>query len=215
MAWPKQRKQETRRRIVAAAAEAFRQRGIESVGVDEIMARAGLTHGGFYAHFRSKDELVADAMAHAAAEVGRIFDMPAGAEKLEAPEALRKSPAPASSAKSGAAEPGIMDVAKFYLSTQHYARPEHGCPVAALGTELSRSTGGTRRTVAAELRGRIKKLFARTSPSLSPQARQAQASGALACMVGGMIVARTMQGKDGAEFLADCRKFLETSLEHR
>jgi TetR/AcrR family transcriptional repressor of nem operon len=140
-AWPKQRKQETRRRIVAAAAEAFRQRGIESVGVDEIMGRAGLT----------------------------IFDVPAGAEKLEAPEALRKSPAPASSAKSGAAEPGIMDVAKFYLSTQHYARPEHGCPVAALGTELSRSTGGTRRTVAAELRGRIKKLFARTSPSLSPE----------------------------------------------
>jgi TetR/AcrR family transcriptional repressor of nem operon len=197
MAWPKQRKQETRRRIVAAAAEAFRQRGIESVGVDEVMARAGLTHGGFYAHFGSKEELVADAMAHAAAEVGRIFDTPAGAGEPDAPD------------------PGIMDVAKFYLSTQHWAHPEHGCPVAALGPELSRSAGSTRRKVAVELRGRIKKLLARTSPSLSPQARQAQASGALACMVGGMIVARTMQGKEGAEFLADCRRFLETSLEAR
>ena len=215
MAWPKQRKQETRRRIVAAAADAFRRRGIESVGVDEVMAGAGLTHGGFYAHFSSKDELVADAMAHAAAEVGRIFDVPAGAEKLEAPQAPGKSHAPASSEKPGSAEPGIMDVAKFYLSTQHYAHPEHGCPVAALGTELSRSTGGVRRKVVAELRGRIKKLFARTSPSLPPQTRKAQASGALACMVGGMIVARTMQGKEGAEFLADCRRFLESAIEQR
>ena len=82
MAWPKRRKQETRRRIVAAAADAFRRRGIESVGVDEVMAGAGLTHGGFYAHFGSKDELVADAMAHAAAEVGRIFDVPAGAGNI-------------------------------------------------------------------------------------------------------------------------------------
>ena len=73
MAWPKHRKRETRQRIVGAAAEAFRRRGIEGVGVDEVMARAGLTHGGFYAHFRSKDELVADAMAHAAEELGGIL----------------------------------------------------------------------------------------------------------------------------------------------
>jgi|HubBroStandDraft_1064217.scaffolds.fasta_scaffold187712_2 TetR/AcrR family transcriptional regulator, transcriptional repressor for nem operon len=195
MAWPKQRKRETRQRIVGAAAEAFRKSGIESVGVDEVMARAGLTHGGFYAHFRSKDELVADAMAHASAEMGDIFETPAGSGRFEA------------------RTPSIADVAKFYLSTEHWSRAEHGCPVAALGPEIARAGGGARRKVVAELRQRIKKLFARTPPSLSPQARKAQASGALACMVGGMIVARTMQGKEGVEFLADCRKFLQTALE--
>jgi TetR/AcrR family transcriptional repressor of nem operon len=194
MAWPIQRKRETRRRIVGAAADAFRSRGIEGVGVDEVMARAGLTHGGFYAHFRSKDELVADAIAHAAEDAGAIFAAPAGAGKFEA------------------RTPTVMDVAKFYLSTEHWAHPEHGCPVAALGPELARSTGGVRKKAAAELRGRIKKLFARTSPALTAQERKAQASGALACMVGGMIVARTMQGKEAAEFLAECQRFLQAAL---
>jgi TetR/AcrR family transcriptional regulator, transcriptional repressor for nem operon len=197
MAWPKQRKQETRQRIVAAAAEAFRTHGVDGVGVDEVMSRAGLTHGGFYAHFRSKDQLVSEAMAHAAKELGGIFELPAGSGEFET------------------RTPAIMDVAKFYLSTRHWAHPEHGCPVAALGTELSRSGGSIRRTVVVELRGRIKKLFARASPALSTQARNAQVSGALACMVGGMIVARTMQGKEGEEFLANCRRFLETALEAR
>ncbi|MGA8036450.1 MAG: TetR/AcrR family transcriptional regulator [Candidatus Acidiferrales bacterium] len=195
MAWPKHRKRETRQRIVGAAAEAFRRRGIEGVGVDEVMARAGLTHGGFYAHFRSKDELVADAMAHAAEELGGIFTAPAGGGKFEA------------------RTPRIMDVAKFYLSTEHWAHPEHGCPVAAIGPELARGASGVRKKVAADLRGRIRKLFARTLPSLAPRTRKAQASGALACMVGGMIVARTMQGKEGADFLADCQRFLQAALD--
>lgn len=195
MAWPKQRKRETKRRIVAAAAQAFRQGGIDGVGVDEIMARAGLTHGGFYAHFDSKDDLVAAAMAYAADEVGAIFDAPAG------------------DGNSGATAPSILDVAKFYLSTEHWSHPERGCPVAALGTELSRGEGGVRKKVVVELRRRIKKLYDRTSPSLSPEAREAQAAGSLACMVGGMIVARTMQGNEGVEFLESCRKFLQTALD--
>jgi TetR/AcrR family transcriptional repressor of nem operon len=58
MPWAKEHKKETRERIVRSAADAFRERGIDGVGVAEIMQRAGLTHGGFYAHFKSKDDLM-------------------------------------------------------------------------------------------------------------------------------------------------------------
>jgi TetR/AcrR family transcriptional repressor of nem operon len=69
MPWPKEHKSETRERIVQAAADAFRERGIDGVGVAEIMKRAGLTHGGFYAHFKSKDDLVKAAFEQMSREI--------------------------------------------------------------------------------------------------------------------------------------------------
>src|SRR5436190_3914199 len=65
MRYPPAHKEATRRRIVDAASQAFRERGVAETGVDEVMRRAGLTHGGFYAHFRDKSELVAEACASA------------------------------------------------------------------------------------------------------------------------------------------------------
>ena len=61
MRYPANHKHTTRRRIVEAASQAFRERGVTETGVDEVMRRAGLTHGGFYAHFRDKTELIAEA----------------------------------------------------------------------------------------------------------------------------------------------------------
>src|SRR5260370_25681928 len=69
MSWPKERKRETRERIVEAAAAAFREHGVDKVGVAEVMRRAGLTHGGFYAHFASKEDLLAETVTHAVAQV--------------------------------------------------------------------------------------------------------------------------------------------------
>ena len=69
MPWSKEHKRETRDRIVQAAADAFRERGIEGVGVADIMKRAGLTHGGFYAHFKSKDDLVKAAFEQMSREI--------------------------------------------------------------------------------------------------------------------------------------------------
>lgn len=69
MPWSKQHKRETRERIVQAAADAFRERGIDGVGVADIMKRAGLTHGGFYAHFKSKDDLVKAAFEQMSREI--------------------------------------------------------------------------------------------------------------------------------------------------
>jgi TetR/AcrR family transcriptional repressor of nem operon len=73
MPWSKEHKRETRERIVQAAADAFRERGIDAVGVAEVMKRAGLTHGGFYAHFKSKGDLVKAAFEQMSREIaGRV-----------------------------------------------------------------------------------------------------------------------------------------------
>jgi TetR/AcrR family transcriptional repressor of nem operon len=98
------------------------------VSVADIMQRAGLTHGGFYAHFPSKDVLVADAVEYACEETISTLGGKAG----EAGDAR-----------------GILDVADAHLSPGHLAHPEQGCPVAALGPELVRTPRRSRRTFAA------------------------------------------------------------------
>jgi TetR/AcrR family transcriptional repressor of nem operon len=78
--YDREHKQRTHASIVDAASQAFRGQGIEQVGVGDVMARAGLTHGGFYAHFASKDALVAEACASGLAETAdRLFESPDGA----------------------------------------------------------------------------------------------------------------------------------------
>ena len=123
MPWNKDHKGTTRGRILETASSALRAKGVAGVGVAQVMQEAGLTHGGFYAHFGSKDELVADAFLHAC-------DQSAG--KLEA--------------AAGAAAEGekLNAVASAYLTSNHARHPERGCPIAALGGELVRNEGPAR-----------------------------------------------------------------------
>jgi TetR/AcrR family transcriptional repressor of nem operon len=107
---------ETRRRIVEAAACAFRRQGIVATGLAELMKAAGLTHGGFYKHFESKDQLVAEVCADAAR---------AGIEAMEA-------------------HPTIEAAAAAYLSAKHRDDPASGCLFAAIGSELARADEKTR-----------------------------------------------------------------------
>ena len=102
---------ETRKRIVRAAAREFRERGIVATGLADLMKAAGLTHGGFYKHFASKDQLVAEAT---------VVAMDSVLEKL-------------------AAQPTVNSAVAGYLSTRHRDKPASGCPLAALGGELARS----------------------------------------------------------------------------
>ena len=102
---------ETRKRIVRAAARQFREKGIAAAGLAELMKAAGLTHGGFYKHFASKDQLVAEATA---AAVDSLL-------------------------KEMAAHPTFKSAVAAYLSTRHRDNPASGCPLAALGDELARS----------------------------------------------------------------------------
>src|SRR5262249_31939588 len=115
--WSEEHKQKTRDRIIDSAATGFRGRGLQQPSVAAIMRGAGLTHGGFYAHFESKDELVAEAIARASAQVSSLF-------ATRPVDVASGSP--------------VLDVAEKYLSPSHFAHPERGCPIAALGGELTR-----------------------------------------------------------------------------
>lgn len=191
MPWSEEHKQKTRERILDAAAAAFRERGIEQTSVADVMQRAGLTHGGFFAHFQSKEDLVAEAIRHASEQVSRIFDSPGG-----------KDPA----------QTGLLDISAAYLSQPHMAHPERGCPVAAIGPELLRGGPKVKKVVLRETLARLEKLYKRTSPNATPETRRQQAAGALASMVGGQILARALGAQEGPQFLADCQGFLRDAL---
>src|SRR5262249_21302654 len=120
MPWPKDHKAKTREKIVSTASAALRTGGVSTVGVKEVMARAGLTHGAFYAHFSSKEALVRTALEYAGHQTLEHFS-----QRLEAvPPDDRSTAAEAS-----------------YLSPQQAPHREHGCPVAALGPEVARRAG--------------------------------------------------------------------------
>src|ERR1700712_2144031 len=100
---------QTRKRIVTVAAGEFRKKGIVATGLNDLMKVAGLTHGGFYKHFESKDQLVAEACAEAVeAIIGVMAD-----------------------------QPTVNAAVATYLSTRHRDNPASGCPLAAIGSELS------------------------------------------------------------------------------
>jgi TetR/AcrR family transcriptional repressor of nem operon len=116
--------QQNRQQVVDAAARLFRERGVQGVGVAELMAAAGLTHGGFYKRFASKDALVAEA-------TGRAFEELGG--RLDALDAGRPG-------DHAAARAALVD---YYLSAEHRDHPGDGCPAAALAADLAREAPGS------------------------------------------------------------------------
>src|SRR5262249_27661583 len=94
----------------------------------------------------------------------------------------------------------------------HSAHPEQGCPIAALGPELIRTGPKFREELAAEIQNRLKQLHDLTSPQLPPKLRRQQVAGALACMVGGVILARGLKESVGQKFLEECHSFLRDAL---
>src|SRR6266513_3035563 len=144
------KKEETRERILRAAARAIRKHGYEGVGVADVMKEAGLTHGGFYAHFESRDALLAAA---------------ADQEGAESSEHLTRAIA--------AAKPGqeLMALVDAYLSDGHVAAPEKGCAIAAAGTEVPRQHADVRR--AATLVGSVVLARAVDDAQLSKRIRKA------------------------------------------
>jgi len=191
MPWPKEHKRNTRERIVETAAAAFRQNGADKVGVSEIMQEAGLTHGGFYAHFASKEDLLIEALGYASEEANELLE-------TESP------------AKSESGASGLLAAALTYLSPYHLEHVERGCPIAALGPELVRSSQKVRRSFATAITRRLGRLYELARGGVNK--RRQQAAGALACMVGGLIVARGLKEPERLEFLKDCQSFLREAL---
>jgi TetR/AcrR family transcriptional repressor of nem operon len=153
--------------IIKVAARRFRQRGFEGVSVAEIMNEAGLTHGGFYRHFSSKDELIAIATLRAVSETvakwQKIADDATG-DRLEA-------------------------VVHSYLSLRHHDHPETGCLVAALGGELSRQPASVK-DAATDAGRQMIDFLSGIAPGRTKALRRKQAIVVLAAMAGGMILAR-------------------------
>lgn len=123
-------KEESRARILDSAAKQFRAGGVETVRVADVMNAAHLTHGGFYKHFADKDELLHEAIRTALIEVS--------AQLAQLTEGLSRNEA-------------LRTVIHFYLSEEHLQRPELGCALAALGTEMARMSQPMKRQVSMAL----------------------------------------------------------------
>ena len=181
----------TRQRIIKEAAAAFRKNGIAGTGLSDLMASAGLTHGGFYRHFDSKDQIVAEAFTAAADSL---------AEQLVAASASRKSP-----------QRGLKAIVEKYLSAAHRDEPADGCPVAALGSEIAR---GDERTRAAATRALLKfvEIIASQFDKTRPDVARRRAWIAAATMIGALTISRIVTDSElSAGILRETEKQLVSS----
>ncbi len=184
------RKEITHDRIVEVAARALRRNGFEGVGVAEVMKEAGLTHGGFYAHFGSRDDLLVEATQRAGRDSGAVL-----AERMAQRQAEGASP--------------FNALVSSYLGEQQLANAEYGCPVAALASEIPRQAD----KVGDAARNRVVALIGAVQRVLPKGIDPDQAAAIAATLVGSVQLARTLGGKAGKTLLATARENLITQYE--
>ncbi|MBU0748765.1 MAG: TetR/AcrR family transcriptional regulator [Gammaproteobacteria bacterium] len=174
-------KEATHERIVSVAARAIRRNGYHGTGVADIMKEAGLTHGGFYAHFESRDAMLAEAATQACVQsVASVAGAVAGE--------------PASQA--------MATMLQAYLSRQHVESVEMGCPLAALGSETSRQSPDVRRVTTRHVKEMVD-LIARQSPQWGQPETHEQALVILSTMVGALVLARAVDDVALSDSLRD------------
>jgi TetR/AcrR family transcriptional repressor of nem operon len=158
--------QQNRERILEAAGRLFRERGFEQVGVADVMRAAGLTHGGFYGHFKSKEDLIAQV-------AGQASD-----KALERWRAMGEAQGPAA----------LEAIADAYLSLEHRDRAENGCVVAALGPEIARQP--LAQSAVTEGLKDIVGVLQTLTPGASEAERRRRALATYAGWIGAMVLAR-------------------------
>lgn len=158
----------TRERILDEAARLFRERGFDGVSVAELMKTAGLTHGGFYGHFRSKEDLMVQACRRAVETMLRDWERVAG---------------------KGTG--GLKRLTKFYLSPAHRDRPGVGCLMAAIGSEAARQATPVRDAVTEAL-GEVLAFLMRIAPARTAAGKRKQAIATFASLVGALVTARAV-----------------------
>ena len=179
---------QNRERIIEVAARLFRERGFDGIGVAELMNFAGLTHGGFYGHFASKEDLMAQACARA----------------LEGSlDALHQV------AERGGGN-ALSAVASAYLSPAHRDRPGEGCALAALGAEAARHGSPVRGAFTQGVRSLVDRLT-RLLPGKSKRAKRERALAIFASMVGALVLARAV---DDAELSEEVLQSVLASIAH-
>jgi TetR/AcrR family transcriptional repressor of nem operon len=165
--------EKNRDRVIDVAGALFRERGYDGIGLAKLMKAAGLTHGGFYGQFKSKEDLAAQASGRALAEN------------------LRKW----SSVIDGAAGDPLREIVAFYLSEDHRDAPGQGCAVAALGADAARH-GGALRSTFTEGVGVYLELLSKIMPGGSTAEKRRKAMATLAEMVGAIVLARAVDDAD-------------------
>ena len=170
MRYVEDHRRQTHSRIVENASYGLRQRGAEALSVVDLMKLAGLTHGGFYNHFDSRAALVGEAIAFAMDQMTerwkKLADGKASGERFEAL---------------------IAD----YLSPRHRDNPKHGCALPALAADVARSSPDERRAFASKLAQMID-VFVALLPDEAPQQARQIATGAIATMVGSIVLSRAV-----------------------
>ena len=184
MRYEPEHKTRTRDRIVRNASRKLRAEGFSGAGVASLMKASGLTVGGFYKHFRSKDELLAEAIAQAFSDSEKVY----------------------SSLQNMPREDRWKGVVRAYLSTEHCDHPDTGCPVAALAPEMARAKLGVRKRIA----GLIKEYrWVEFMPGASAAERERNFFVILSAMAGAVSIARILtEPADRQKVLVDMRDHL-------
>jgi AcrR family transcriptional regulator len=170
----KEHKQATRRRIIDTAGRRFKRDGIDGSGIATLMADAGLTNGAFYAHFASKEDLVATAVAEQLHEQRESF----------------------SALAPGRA--GVEQYVRDYLSVQHRDNPDDGCPSAALLDEIGRCGDATKQAYTDGVLAVIDDVAARLAPD-DPQSARLKTLSVFAMMVGTLQLSRALADRHLAD----------------
>jgi TetR/AcrR family transcriptional repressor of nem operon len=182
---PNTRKEDTHERIVQVASRAIRKHGYAGVGVASVMQEAGLTHGGFYLHFESRNALLIEALDRAVSDGFK--------------EAIKPS-----KGRDGTTNSGFRGLVEEYLADKHLASLDTGCPVSALASDMPRQEQVVRDASAL----RVKQLIAATRQAL-PQSHRAAASVVTATLVGSLQLARAIgNNSEGRAVLKSSRETL-------
>lgn len=158
-----------RERIVETAARLFREKGYDGIGVADLMKSAGLTHGGFYGHFASKEDLLAEAAAHA----------------------LKKSVERWEGYVAEGRDTALEKISDGYLTAQHRDHPEKGCSVTALGADVARLGPKARHAMTEGARDQLA-VLAQLMPGVDAAEQRRQALASYASMIGAIVLSRAV-----------------------
>lgn len=189
----KQQKEETRQRILGTAARRMRELGLEGAGVHAVMKEAGLTHGGFYAHFDSKDDLASRAMAEATSEQRQRWL--AGIDETPPEERVAR-------------------LVARYLSPVHRDNTESGCPVPSVAAGVAHASDEVRDAFQQELLGTANALEELLDDEGNADARD-KAIGTMALCIGGMVMARAIADEELSDEILLAARSFAGGVKHR
>jgi TetR/AcrR family transcriptional repressor of nem operon len=182
---------QTRQRIIAVASRDFREKGINGVGVADLMQSAGLTHGGFYKHFDSKDALATEACDAALKDT--LSELKQSTNQVDDHEAMQA-------------------LVAAYLSRAHSLHPEQGCAIAALGSEAIRSDGQVKKTMEMGVENLLNLIHSQLARQGVRDA-EAKAHGVLSSLVGGLLLSRIVPTSiQSKAILRDTKQFILSKL---